>query len=471
MRLPPPFSLVAVLTAMLCLIPSADAWEPDSTHPGLAETSALSSALHARLVEIFGEQGGLYTELVVPPNDAKELHARLRLYSPSRGFVPSAKGAQSALAWLSAGSVVADTPSSQATQHFLDPKTQKGLDESLGQGNAEALQRIAHSGFTRSGISSNNQDALSWVLSDKNPMGISAFWGQYKQSVTSRTHLERQRHLAGALIAAGAIHHVLVDLASPSHVRNDLAAHLQPLSQDESDVGSAFERLAAIAFGRLGVPSSATIDSPKSLSALFKGPVSLSELISKNYFSASTMPRSFQVALSATQDQGMAGLQKALVRDVPAPVALDLLSARSVKGATWRNNKGTCLARYRYNLGRVSFRMDDACALEQIQEILPVAGAYGKALIEHLFRGRLKISSEGIVATGIPLAKGSYTVMWDDALGNRSVLSTIKSDKGAIPDIAPPPAAAKKLILFFEGVDKNGESIMATGQAAWPLTE
>ncbi len=61
--------------------------------------------------------------------------------------------------------------------------------------------------------------------------------------------------MAGALIAAGAMLHVLGDLGAPSRVRADEEAHLSAARRRPDDLGSRFERIAALAYGRLGVPA------------------------------------------------------------------------------------------------------------------------------------------------------------------------------------------------------------------------
>jgi len=61
--------------------------------------------------------------------------------------------------------------------------------------------------------------------------------------------------MAAALVAAGAILHVLADMGSPSRVRGDSAAHFASLGGGPDDLGSRFERIAALAYSRLGVPA------------------------------------------------------------------------------------------------------------------------------------------------------------------------------------------------------------------------
>ena len=66
----------------------------------------------------------------------------------------------------------------------------------------------------------------------------------------------------------------------------------------------------------------------------------------------------------------------ALRRPAPAvPARLSLLTARQPEGATLRDDKRVCLARYRDEHDLLTWSLDDDCLLEQAQALLPVAGA------------------------------------------------------------------------------------------------
>ena len=205
--LPHRFVASVVCGLLLGVLPSlvrpntALAWEPETTHAGLAETSAMDSKIHEQLNILFGEKAGLYAELGVPRKDAPEIFMILDKHSPSEGYTPDTRGIQTALSWLVAGAVLADTPKEFAKKHFFPAS------------------------FLKKKVRSSTQNALAWLTDPKNPMGGNQFYDQFKKAVISSSRLERQRHLAGALLAAGAIHHVVTDMASPSHVRADLDSH------------------------------------------------------------------------------------------------------------------------------------------------------------------------------------------------------------------------------------------------------
>jgi len=124
--------------------------------------------------------------------------------------------------------------------------------------------------------------------------------------------------MAGALIAAGAVLHVLQDMASPTHARDDLAAHLARVGPARDDLGSRFERVAALAYGRLGIPAENAIERPN-LKAFFhdadgKG---LADLTAASFFSASTLPRSIEIGTAKDRDALPARLVGSLRRAAP----------------------------------------------------------------------------------------------------------------------------------------------------------
>ncbi len=283
---------VAVVLA-LCTLPAHDApaWEATTTHAGLTERAAITSKLHERLKRQFNADRGLYTPLTVPPPDARPLFSLLRKLNPSHGYVPDGRGRLYAMGWLAAGSVVADTPTRHALNHFFDPTTKKGAGKlSLGVRDKWLARLLGDN------LPSSSANALDWITDKRNPMNLTGFYGQYAKAVTASTPAERSRHLAGALVAAGALLHVLQDMGSPSHVRNDLSSHLQRVG-NPLDIGSRFERVAEISFGRLGVPSAKTSTATRSLHALFTNPkkTGLADTTARSWFSASTLPRTIEL--------------------------------------------------------------------------------------------------------------------------------------------------------------------------------
>jgi len=472
-------TLAAAAVGAAALARPGHTWEAATTHAGLTEQAALASSLHERLEKQFGLERGLFGQLTVPPADAPELFVVLRRLNPTHGYVPDRRGRMHAIGWLVAGSVIADTPEELAANHFFDPVSGAGLSPRTLRG---LLRRIRHrvvTAFTRAELERSGVAAPDWISHQDNPFNLAGFRDQYAKAVSARTPGERARHLAGALLAAGAALHVLEDMGSPSHVRNDLAAHLESLGPDPTDVGSRFERIAALAYGRLGVPAPARPVERRPLRAFFTAPdrSGLADRTAASYFSAYTLPRPIDLGGDprAAVRQQIAG---AVQRPAPVPPAvLDLRAAVGPGGAELEREGGVCLARYRVEDRRLSWSIDDACALEQVGALLPEVASYAAGMLDTLFGGTLTLEpgSGGLAvrAGTLDLGPGELTVYWDDARGVRQELGKVKVSRAAAGDVAgqvkAPPAGATPVSALFVGADAAGEPLLATGTSLYPI--
>ena len=444
--------LSASLLAVALAASPAHAWEAQTTNAGITESAAASSHLHERL-RALGWTGGLYEPLTVPPEDAEELMESLSRYAPTGGFVPDKRGRQFAISWLVAGAVLADSSPTWSVNHFYDPTTGKGAtlkQDLVSRLRGRIAERLGRPKLPRRGIA-----APDWVTAKDNPLGLAGFLDQYGKALRASTPGERARAMAGALIAAGAIVAVLEDMGSPSHVRDDLSAHLARLGPDRDDLGSRFERIAALAYGRLGVPGADPIERA-SLRAFFTDPdgKGLADLTAASYFSAGTMPRSVRVGGTA-----------ALVRPAPAlPSRLNLLAASGDDPATYSVD-GVCRLRYQVEKGIVRFSTDDECMLEQVEAILPQVVSYSGGLLDWLFRGELEVTPDpgspgrAIVVTRAALEAGTLEVLTEDARGVRTSVKTVTVAKAAEGDAIATidvPAGARAVHVVYEGGELIG---------------
>lgn len=445
--------------ATASMAPPAAAWEARTTSAGVAEQAALGAGLHKRLVALgFGR--GLFEPLIIPPADAPALFEALRLLPPTDGAQPDARGQQAALAWIAAGAVLADANATDAANHFYDPVSGLGFRRprlgALAAMSAAIRERISRVPLPSSGV-----PAPDWAASTSNPLGRPAFVEQYAKAVRAGTPGERARHLASALLAAGSLVHVLADMGSPSHVRGDGLAHLDRIGPGVDDLGSRFERLAALGYGRLGVPSSSRVVSRDTLRGFFTStpagvargtaeptePLGLADEVAGRYFSAYTLPGSFQAA------HGVASAR--LARPAPSlPLRLSVMAASQPGGTVLRDDRGVCLARYVAERGLVSFTTDDACLIEQIGAVLPDVVAYATGLLEFLFRGELVVSVESGAVT-VAGATGPVELLAEDARGVRTPLAA-----GAAP-----PAGTTRVVALAVGTDAKGEPLVAVGAA------
>jgi hypothetical protein len=457
------------LLALVIATGTANAWEAETTHAGLAEQSALSSRVHKRLVSM-GFSGGLFEPLTIPPADAPALIDDLHLLSPSHGSVPDGRGRQTALAWLAAGAALADVPAKHGANHFFDVASGRGWT-SPSRSALGSLTDSVRRAFGRASLPDHGVPAPDWVTAKDNPFNLAAFLDHYAKAATAATPGERSRHMAAALIAAGAILHTLGDLGAPSRVRGDEAAHLEPLGGGPDDLGSRFERIAALAFGRLGVPAPSRTITRTHLHDYFVGPANspgLANLVANSYFSPHTLPHSARVG-SDTKPE--------LARPLPAlPQRLNLMAASRDEGTTLRDATGTCLARYKVEHGLLSFSLDDDCMLEQVSAILPEVTAYETGLLDFLFRGELKIDlGAAMVVSGKGLGLGDLDILVEDDRGIRQKLATVQTVAARVaPDKVtelahlPIPSTGTRVVAVFHGSDAAGEPIVAIG--AMPLS-
>jgi hypothetical protein len=446
---------LATLLLSLVLASPAAAWEPQTTHAGLAEQAALKSRLHKRLVSI-GFGGGLFEPLTIPPADAPALTKALKLLSPTHGSVPDGRGRQTALAWIAAGAALADLPAAHGANHFFDPRTGKGWqepDRSLNEGISDRFREV----FGRASLPSKGVPAPQWVTDKANPFNVDNFLSQYVKAVSASTPGERSRHMAAALVAAGAIIHALGDLGAPSRVRNDAAAHFDQLGGGPDDLGSRFERIAALAYGRLGVPAPSRTITRTRLVDYFTSKTGdgLADVTERTYFSANTLPAPSRVS----KDE-----KPRLARPQPVPPSrLNVMAANRDEGTTLRTKDGTCLARYRVQEDVLRFAVDDDCILDQLSTILPEVAAYEAGLLDFLLRGELTLTAGGQIAiTGKDLAGGTLDILVEDERGVRTKLAS-QQITGKDPVQIAPPATGVRVVAVFRGTDVAGEPIVAVG--------
>ena len=454
--------VATVLALLIAGATPALAWEPSTTHAGLTEQAALASRLHKRLVTL-GFGGGLFEQLTIPPADAPKLIEALKLLSPTHGAVPDARGRQVALGWLAAGAALADVPAKHGANHFYDPATKRGWSEP-DRGLIASLSDKVREAIGRASLPSKGIPAPEWVTHKDNPLNADNFYSQYAKAATAATPGERSRHMAAALVAAGAILHTLGDLGAPSRVRGDTAAHLEPLGAGPDDLGSRFERIAALAYGRLGVPAPSRIVTRTRLRDFFSTAdgQGLADLVARTFFSTHTLPENTRI--------GGKTFKPRLVRPQPTvPERLNLMAASRDEGTMLRDKAGTCLARYRVERGVVEFWLDDECMLEQVTAILPEVSAFETGLLEFLLRGELQLQlTSEVVVSGVGLGPGTVEVLVEDARGVRTKLATVDAKAGGteLARVAA-PAAGTRVVAVYRGTDTQGEPIVAVG--AMPL--
>ncbi|MBP9087373.1 MAG: hypothetical protein KBG15_14715 [Kofleriaceae bacterium] len=458
-------SMLLVVSVSIVAVQPAGAWEAQTTQVGLAEQAALASVLHARLVAL-GLKDGLFELLTVPPADAHDLLAALARLSPSHGTTPDLRGRQTALSWIAAGAAVADAPAEFAVNHFFDPFLaaagkaagyRQPSRDFIGDVGAAVRRQMGRVRLPIAGVA-----APDWLNDKRNPFNVDAFYQQYSKAITSASPGQRARHMAAALTALGVTLHVLGDMGTPSHVRSDVM--LDYLGADPNDYGSRFERIAALAFGRLGIPTPTGVTSRTSVRGFFTNAegTGLADVTARSYFSSGTLPRA-----SKSESDVPAS---ALIRPAPSlPTRLNLMTASGADGTLLRNAAGVCLARYRVSQGVLSFFTDDECQLEQIGALLPTVVSYQAGLTDFLFRGQLVVTVEGadlVVRSPAALGAGVLTIVSEDAQGVRTAaagLPSVPLAAGADVGRMPVPTGVAWYAVW-NGLDGNGQPVVAVGR-------
>ena len=138
-----------ILSGHALRVPMVQAYEADTTHAGLTQRSAQASSLAVILNRRLGLQRGLWedisAELGQPgANDGGAfLWRRLRRVGAAHGGRPKftevdgqRRAECSALGWLIAGAVIAESPAERGHHLYFDPSDGLGLQDESGLGGA-----------------------------------------------------------------------------------------------------------------------------------------------------------------------------------------------------------------------------------------------------------------------------------------------------------------------------------------------
>jgi hypothetical protein len=429
----------------------AAAWEP-VTHAGLSERAALASSLHKVLSERLGLALGLYEPLTLRATGEadREILGRAQRIDPEGGFALSNEekdGRQTALGWLTAGSVLEGIPAERNRHHFFDPSDGSGLhDLERGLKSRTRLSAVAtglgtlRGVFTGTNFDGTGQPATAWLLARENEWGLRRFLDERERAASAPRRDEREDALVRALLAAGAVLHVLEDLGDPSHVRNDYRVAL--FGED-----ARFERWVARRYGRVALPAGdakAPVPQRKHLAELFHDPSGggLADRTQRSFFSDGTLP-----------DTGRYGAPAA---EAGAAASGYLRSAAAAHLVRWdRDERG------------VHWSLDERTFADYGQALLPEAARHAQAALDLLFRGRLELAASGDQLTASlrepDLGKGTITIFADNAAGERRPLErrTVSSaGSGEVLATAHRPSWARHATAVYRGVDHSGEPLV-----------
>jgi hypothetical protein len=468
---------VAVVLALALPASSARAYDPATTHAGLTERSVLASTLHKVLSRRLARPLGLFEPLRLREADlaggeARSLLSRLAALDPAGGYRPGVDGAASALAWVVAGSVIAETPAERGKNLFYDPARGAGLgDAGDGVTFSHALRSLFDDGTFRALATGTDFNltglpATEWLASPHNDVGLEAFARELDAAVSGAEPAARSTALARALLALGGTLAVLQDAGEPAHVRNDfVGAYLSgEKAENPFDRGSAFERFVADRYGRVGLPAASSTVARPTLMAFITAAdgQGLADRTQRRFFSLGTLPEDAVVDRDTTPTEVMRDARGSLAYGLPRLPRLELagLGERRYAYAGPRR-----LLAYERVPGRVRFFLDDAVYADTARALLPEIAAYGAGLVDHLFRGELELTAkDGSLTVELRGARGAASgevvVYAEDARGHRAELgrSTLAAAEGAatVSVAASPPVGTRRLAAVMRGRDAAG---------------
>jgi hypothetical protein len=422
-----------------------------ATHAGLTERAALASSLHKRLIERLGRPLGLYEPLTLADDRSparRELARRLVQLDSEGGYVPD-RNRMTAIAWLTAGAVVEGVPAARTRHHFYDPSRQSGLDQVEGSALRTRLSSAA-SGvgsvrgvFTGESFDGSGMAAAAWLRAPDNDWGLRRFGDELERALAAPTAAERETALAQALLAAGAVLHLVEDMGDPALVRDDYRVAL------EAD-GGAYESFVSTALGRLGVPP---LNGPPvaatTLGELFHSSNNsgLADRTHTRFFSAGTLPDS---------------------QRYPQPPATAGLAASGYAPGAVRH-----LARWERTPTGIKWSLDERVYRDYAAALLPETGRYAAGALEVLFRGRLEIVASGgsvaVTAHDARFGAGKVALYADVGDGPRRLVTTRDLPSAADGDRVLEgtlPPGTRRVAAVFRGVDSTGEPLVAVQELA-----
>lgn len=456
----------------------AAAWDAGTTQAGLTEQAALASKLHRVLVRDLGRSLGLFEPVRLSLDGARVaadaiLARRLSALDPGHGHRPDPDGTAPALAWLSAGAVLSETPAARGRHHFLEPETRAGLRDGVGLiAFAQRVRAAADGGGLRdvatgSAFDLSGMSSLEWLRARENDQSLPVFWDRLEDAAAAPTPVERDAALGRALLALGGVLAVLQDAGEPAHVRNDFRGAFDRRLRGAGYRGNAFERFVAQRYGRAGVPGVAAAVARDTVEDFFVATdgEGLAQRTQRRFFSDGTVPAPVPVTPRSTIRDVLVAARASLPFAAPN---VDHLRLDPTGRVGYLKAEGRRVLAYRRDPEEVVFFLDDAVYGDAAAALLPEVGAYAAGLVDHLLRARLIVGVAGRAATveldgARELRSGTLRVLAEDATGRRRVIHETKIGPAIATEIAV-PAGARRIVAALRGEDAAGE-LVALGEA------
>ena len=489
--------LGALVAGLVCgpLARTAWAWDPATTQAGITERALLASSFHRMLLRRLGRPLGAFEPLalhsrLLPLRERQNLWSRLQSLDPAHGYRPDNEGVASALAWVTAGAVLAETPPERGRHHFLDPQNGQGLDDQGGlAGTAHAVRLALESGGSLRGLATGTvfdftgRAAVGWVKARENELGLVTFEEQLARAMSAETAAEREGALVRALLALGGILAALEDMGEPAHVRNDFReAFLQRQSASGWDRASRFERFVSEQYGRGGVPAPKEIVRRPTFESFFSSADGggLADRTQRRFFSDGTVPQDVLVDEASTVKEVVSAARASLAYAQPTVAGLALGPRARVQNgqpvpvtAGYMKLEGRRALAYEWVPGKVRFFLDERIYADSAQVLLPEVAGFAAGMVEHLFRaglaltqegGRLSVSLDG--ATGGKV-DGKLQLYAEDASGRRRAIDVAEAraasfNVGSLFSTEL-PQGTRRVAAVLRGTDGGG-AVVAVGE-------
>jgi hypothetical protein len=485
-------ALLAALVTTLVTAGPARAWDPATTQAGLTERALLASSFHKALARRLGRPLGAFEPLalhsrLLGPAERQTLWSRLTSLDPAGGYRPDGEGVATAMAWVTAGAVLAETPPERGRNHFFDPRTGRGLDDDRGlAGSTHALKLTMEDGGSLRGLATGTvfdltgKASLGWTKAPENDLGLPVFHQQLARSVSAVEPVEREAALVRALLAMGGVLAALQDAGEPAHVRNDFRqAYLAKAGSSSWDRASRFERFVSERYGRTGVPAPREIVRRPTFDGFFAAPDGggLADRTQRRFFSDGTVPDDVAVDEASTPREVVEAARASLPYPAPDVGRLDLRAAAGEP--RYVTLEGRRALGYEWFPGRVHFFLDQRVYSDAARVLLPEVAGYAAGLVEHLLRGSLTLTADGgqvaVALEGVSggRADGKLQLYSEDSGGRRQLMSTTGAEASATSFAAGSlftvavPAGAKKIAAVLVGSDAAGD-LVAFGEIALP---
>jgi hypothetical protein len=477
----------------------AQAYDPATTHAGLTERAVLASELHRTLSRRLSRPLGLFEPVVLRRADlagieARTLPGRLDALDPAGGYRPGPDGVAPALAWIVAGSVIAETPAERGQNLFFDPARGNGLAQAGGVFQVgHGLRMLFDAGGLRGAATGTTfnltgRPSPEWLMAPDNDVGLQAFYDQLEGAITGELPGPRGTAFARALLALGGSLAILEDAGEPAHVRNDFrGAYLGVGGTSPFDRGSPFERYVADTFGRTGVPAAdPPVRRPTVIAYITAADrQGLADRTQRRFFSDGTLPEDGIVDHDTTGADVVRDARQSLPYALPALPRLDLRGLgdkryvyataeadRSAGGAAQRAGEAPLKRRrllaYLRVPGRVRFFLDGGVYTDTARALLPEIGGYGAGLIDHLFRAEihLEVTADAVAVSVVDargdVRQGQVRLYAEDATGRRLAFGT--ASPGGTATRLTFPAGTRRIAAVLRGEDDAGELVAVAEQ-------